>query len=110
MWSGRRSLRPEVSISGISCRGAPAKRLGAIDRLSGTQVGQYRQNPAIVVFRRLEAEPEEDRRRVFGHGALGDHELLADGGVRPALRHEAEHLAFALTERADGVIVGVSSE
>jgi hypothetical protein len=28
----------------------------------------------------LEAEPQEDRRRVLGHGALGDHELSADRG------------------------------
>jgi hypothetical protein len=47
---------------------------------------------------------------VLGNDVPADRELLADGGIGPALRHEPTHLALARDERADDIVVGVPGE
>jgi hypothetical protein len=52
---------------------------------SGTQIGQYRQDAAVVVgCRRGKSELQEDARDVLGNGGLGDDEPAGDRRVRKA--------------------------
>src|SRR3712207_6900001 len=62
--------------------------------------------PYTTLFRSL----PEDARDVLLHGALGDHEVRGDGGVRAALRHQLEHLALARGELLERVVAAPATE
>ena len=54
-----------------------------------------------------DAQLGQDAADVRLHGRLGDEQVGADLGVRPAARHQDEHLALAVGEVGDGEPRGV---
>src|SRR3954467_8027328 len=64
------------------------------------QVGEHRQDAAVVVLVGREAELAEDRRHVLLHRPVRDLQSLADALVRASFGHELEHLALAVADRA----------
>jgi len=62
----------------------------------------------LVVWRQVELH--EDAGDVLLDRAGGDHQRLGDAGVGPALRHEAEHLAFLGGEPGQRVGVPAAGE
>ena len=58
----------------------------------------------MVVFGLGEVELGEDVPDVFLDGSLGEPELTGDAGVRAALGHQCQHLAFACGEGGEGVV------
>jgi hypothetical protein len=53
----------------------------------------------VAAVARRQAQLQEDVADVLVHGAFGNDEGLADGGVVVVLGHELQHLALARGER-----------
>jgi hypothetical protein len=67
-------------------------------------VGDYREDPAVIVagFRKIQFG-EDAAHMLFG-GALGDPQLAADVRVGTPLGHQRQHLLFAGAEHREGVV------
>ena len=59
------------------------------------QEGDHREDPAMVVAGLGQVELGQDAAHVLLHGACGDPKPMGDTGIRPALRHQRQHLLFA---------------
>src|SRR4029079_13605537 len=80
----------------------PLRPGDAAPLLSGVQVAHDREDAAMVVGVDVEAERSVDVGDVLDDGLLGQHELLGDPRIAASLRHEAEHVALARGEFAEG--------
>src|SRR6185312_2489621 len=63
--------------------------------VSGFEIAQNRQHAAVFALIGSQVQFGEDRRDVFLGGAGGDVQCRGDRGVRFALRHQLQHIAFA---------------
>ena len=66
---------------------------------SAAEPGEDGQHAAVLGVRGRQPEPPEDGRDVLLDGAVGHDERLGDARVRPALRHERQHLPLAWRQR-----------
>ena len=73
------------------------------------QVGQHREDAAVVGLRGREAELLEDARDVLLDRADREHERVGDRRVRPALGHQLQHLELARREDVQTVSAAVTS-
>src|SRR6185437_4206700 len=69
-----------------------------------SEVGEDRQNAAVVIVGGGKIELSEDIGHVLLDGAEADHKLARDGGVGPALSNERERLALARGELGERVL------
>src|SRR5213593_2858327 len=70
---------------------------------SCAQVREHCEDPAMIFVRGLELQLLEDAVDVTLDGLGTERKGVTDRGVRASLRHELQHLAFALGEVADEV-------
>jgi hypothetical protein len=64
----------------------------------------------VVLDRRREVQLAEDGGDVLLHRTLRHDELLGDRGVRPALGHQAQHLALARRQTLERILAATPAE
>src|SRR5664279_6278534 len=90
--------------SGAATRGDHAQLLNAAR--SVVQVSEDGEHAPVVVFRRWQREPIEDRGGVLADRLLRDEQPGGDRRVRAALGHQREHLTLASGEHRHRVVGG----
>src|SRR2546429_1747708 len=75
-----------------------------------SQVGQYGEDPPVVVGGRRQAQLAEDPADVLGDSLFAEVQGTGDRRVGPPLRHEAQHVALARGQRRDRRPVAVPGE
>src|SRR6202035_4458818 len=99
---------PAMHSASTIIRSSRCATAGPVLAGSAAQVGEDGEDAPVVVIGRLQAETQEDGRRVLGDSALGDNEPLGDGGVRAGLGHQGEYLALAGAERGEEAAAGIA--
>jgi DNA-binding NarL/FixJ family response regulator len=81
-----------------------------LSRLASLEVRDRCDDAAVVAVGRGQAELGEDVGHVLFHHAGRDEQDLGDGGVRPALRDQRQHLPLAAGERGEGIGVPAAGQ
>src|SRR4051794_40520992 len=99
-------IDPSVVTRAVPISGAASFR----GEWSVVEVREHGPHSAVRVIGRRQIEPGEDVRDVLLHRDRGQHERRADGRVRQALRHQAQHLPLARGERLDAAMPACPGE
>src|SRR6185312_5659165 len=76
----------------------------------GLQVSQNGEHTPVILCGGREPELREDARHVLFDGTEGDHHLLRDRLVRPALGHRLQHLALARGQLLERIVTPASPD
>ena len=103
---GARFHRQDAALGAGDPRHARTRGLDLL--LAALEKRDDREDAAVVVLRLRQSELGEDVPDVLLDRSLGEPELTGDAGVRAALGHERQHLAFARREDGERVVAASS--
>ena len=101
------SSRPEVLGPG---RTPPRRPSDSVSALSGFEVGEDREHPAVIPVTLGQAQFQEDVADVLLDRTVADHQLPGDRGVRPALGHQPQHLPLPRRQLGQHILLTAAAE
>lgn len=110
LWLGSSGSAPRIfrASESVAPRATPSRwqtharapHLRQASPARALEIQQHSSHSAIVLDR-AEAEFGEDVADVLAHCGIGECESARDINVRPAIRHECQHLSFARSEAVE---------